>query len=134
MSLFLLDTSALLAHFRNEAGAARVQAILEDEGAELLIAAVSVTELARRVAELGAGTMEARAVALEYAALADRVISVDAALSIRAFELGAASAKRIPFVDALIASAACLHDAILVHRDLHFGSIPMELLRQEFLE
>ncbi|MEI6876998.1 MAG: PIN domain-containing protein [Spirochaetota bacterium] len=133
MNLFLLDTSALLVHFRNETGAARVQAILEDGTAEVLIAAPSVAELALRIAELGAKTTEARAIALEYADLASKVIAVDSALAIRAFELGSASAKCLPLVDALIASAACLHEATLVHRDPHFGAIPMDLLRQELL-
>jgi hypothetical protein len=82
----------------------------------------------------GGDRIMSRVVALEYAALADRVISVDTALSIRAFELGSASTKRLPLIVALIASAACLHDAILIHRDPHFGSIPTELLRQELLE
>ncbi len=133
MSLYLLDTSALLVHFRNEAGAARVQSILEDGGAEVLIASPSVAELARRVAGLGAETTEARAVALEYAGLVSQVIAIDTALAIRAFELGSAAAQRLPLVDALIASAASLHEATLVHRDPHFRTIPVDLLEQEFL-
>jgi predicted nucleic acid-binding protein len=133
MTRFLLDTSALLAHFRKEPGAVRIQAVLEDGAAEVLIASPSVAELARKVAELGAETTEARAVALEYASLVGQVIEVDTALAIRAFELGALSKRRLPLVDALIAAAASLQDATLLHRDPHFGAIPGDLLRQESL-
>ena len=56
MSVILLDTSALLAHYRGEPGAARVQELLEDEEVEITISSVSVTELARRIADLGADT------------------------------------------------------------------------------
>lgn len=42
---YLLDTSALLAHYRQEAGWEEVQTLFEDSAAELLLAAVSFAEL-----------------------------------------------------------------------------------------
>ena len=51
---FLLDTSALLAHSRQEPGWARVQALFEVGDSEILAASVSLTEFARRLRELGA--------------------------------------------------------------------------------
>jgi hypothetical protein len=40
---FLLDTSALLAHSREEQGWARVQALFEDADSEILAASLSLT-------------------------------------------------------------------------------------------
>jgi len=51
----LLDTSALLIHFYKEPGGDRVQDLLADESNEVLIASVSITELARRLVAMGTG-------------------------------------------------------------------------------
>jgi predicted nucleic acid-binding protein len=121
---FLLDTSALLAHFRNEEGAGRVQAIIEDPGAEIYISSLSVAEFARRLVSLGAGIDDARSAALEYAAVAAKVLPVDTVVSIRAFEIGSACETRLPLVDALIAASASVAGAVLVHKDPHFDVVP----------
>ena len=52
----VLDTSALLAHHRDEEGADGVQSLFEDANIELLIASVTLTEFGRRMLELGAIT------------------------------------------------------------------------------
>ncbi len=130
----LLDTTALLAHFRNEPGAEQVQAILDDRNQDILISAVSITEFARRLEALGAPLAEARTIALEYAGLADMVVPVDTAIAIRAFELGSACATRLPLADALIAACAGVHEAVLVHRDPHFDGISEDQLTKEKLE
>lgn len=134
MSAFVLDTSAMLAHYRREAGCCRVQDILEEDTATVSIVAVSIVEMARKLLDLGADVDKARSVALAYASLATSVIPVDTALSVRAFELGNASVSRIPLIDALIASGASLLNATLVHRDGHFTDIPLEFLDQEHLD
>jgi len=133
MSMVVLDTSAMLAHYRQEAGCSRVQTILEDDTATVSIVAISIAEMARKLLNLGEDVDTARSVALAYANLATSVISVDTALSVRAFELGCACASRIPLVDAFIAAGASLLDATLVHRDGHFNEIPDDLLTQELL-
>ena len=51
----------------------------------------------------------------------------------RSLDLRGAATLRLPQIDALIAATAMLHDAVLVHRDPHFLSIPGYLLRQEAL-
>ncbi|MCB0068701.1 MAG: hypothetical protein KDD77_16175, partial [Caldilineaceae bacterium] len=53
---------------------------------------------------------------------------VSKSLSLRSAAIG-----RLPHIDALIAATAALLDAVLVHRDPHFGSIPMHLLKQKVL-
>jgi predicted nucleic acid-binding protein len=131
MMRYLLDTTALIAHFRNEAGYERVRAILDEESNDVHICAISVIEMARRMASIGIDSAESRSISLEYAALATGVVAVDTAIAVRAFEIGSLCSARLPLADALIASAAASLDAVLVHRDSHFGSIPAELLSQE---
>ena len=133
MSSYLLDTTALLAHFRQETGAERVQTLLDDEAADMYICSISITEFARRLVSLGSEIDEARSIALEYAGLATSVIPVDTSLAVRAFELGSVCSERLPLADALIASAASSHNATLLHRDAHFDALPTALLEQEIL-
>jgi predicted nucleic acid-binding protein len=126
----LLDTSALLIHYFKETGGDRVQEIISDEANEIIIASVSIAEFARRLSAMGYGVDEAKTTSLAYASLADKVIPVDTAAAVRAYELSSLSRKRIPLIDALIAACASLSDAVLVHRDAHFGVIPGDLLQR----
>jgi predicted nucleic acid-binding protein len=126
----LLDTSALLVHFFKEPGGDRVQELLADEKNDILVASVSITEFARRLVVSGYGVDEARSTSLSYASLAERVVPVDTAAAVRAFELSSLSRERIPLVDALIAACASLGEATLVHRDAHFRAMPGELLQR----
>jgi PIN domain nuclease of toxin-antitoxin system len=73
---FLLDTSALLAHSRQEQGWARVQALFEEGESEILAASVSLTEFARRLHELGATDDEARRTVEDYLELLDEVVPI----------------------------------------------------------
>lgn len=133
MSGFLLDTSALLSHYRGEPGWERAQRALETDGVEILILAVSIAEMARALAEMGADDKTARATALDYADLASSILEVDAAVAVRAFEIGTATEARLPLVDALIAAGAERSGATLLHRDRRFNAIPAGLLKQEFI-
>ncbi len=67
---------------------------------------------------------------LSYASLAERVMAIDTAVAVRAFELSSLSQARLPLFDALIAACASLNNAILVHKDSHFSSIPTDLLQR----
>ncbi|MGA2547075.1 MAG: PIN domain-containing protein [Rectinemataceae bacterium] len=130
MARYLLDTSALLAHFRREEGADRVQDILIDDSSEVTISSVTMAELARGIYSLGSDMDQARRTALSYASLASVVVPVDAAIAVRAFELGTLASSRLPLADALIAASAQAANAVLVHRDKHFHSIPLDLIEQ----
>lgn len=83
---------------------------------------------------LGADAAYARDCTIEYAALATSVIPVDTAVSVRAFEIGAACDVRVPLVDTIIAASAQVLNARLLHRDRHFNSIPAGLVEMEELE
>lgn len=130
MARFLLDTTALLAHFRREPGGERVQALFEGGEAEILAASVSLTEFARRLRELGATAAEARQTAQEYSELLDEVVAVDEAVALTAFDIGCETVPRLPLTDALIAAAARERGACLVHRDSHMAPIPANLVEQ----
>ncbi len=133
MKGYLLDTSALVTHFKNEPGAGKVQSIFADDDAEVYISALSISELARCLLHLGAERDEARDVALEYAGMATQVVQIDAAVSIRAYELGSICETRLPLVDALIAACAVCSETVLIHKDAHFNTIPSELMSMEIL-
>jgi len=66
--IYLLDTSALLAHYRDEEGAPKVQALFEDEDASIAIASITLTEFSRR-RPFGRGRAGASRSALRFAAL-----------------------------------------------------------------
>lgn len=127
---FLLDTSALLAHFRREAGWSRVQSLFEAEDAEILASSVSLTEFARRLHAVGATPDEARQTVQDYQELLAEVVVVDHKVALSAFDIGCNTEERLPLADALIAAAARERDACLVHRDRHMAPIPKNLVEQ----
>lgn len=130
---YLLDTSALLAHYRQEEGWKEVQALFETDEADLIAASVSLTEFGRRLRELGANETEAEEVLSAYQLLFTEIASVDVAVARAAFVLGCRTPHRLPLVDALIAAVAQARAAVLVHRDEHMRSIPPELVLQQDL-
>lgn len=130
---YLLDTSALLAHYRQEAGWEAVQSLFETEGAELFIASVSLPEFGRRMRELGATETDVDKTLGNYGLLFAEIVPVDIAVAKAAFSIGCRTPQRLPLVDALIAASAQARDAILVHRDEHMRSIPAELIAQQDL-
>ncbi|MCX6975350.1 MAG: PIN domain-containing protein [Verrucomicrobia bacterium] len=129
----VLDTSALLAHHRDEEGADRVQSLFDDVSIQMLIASITLTEFGRRMLELGANLEETQKILADYKHLLDGVVPIDGAIAMNALALAAQASKRIPMVDSLIAAVACQNQAILVHRDQHFENIPTTLLKMESL-
>jgi predicted nucleic acid-binding protein len=130
---YLLDTSALLAHYRQESGWEAVQALFETDEAEIIMASVSLTEFGRRLRDLGAPEAVVERTLADYQLLCTEVAPVDAAVALAAFTIGCRTPRRLPLVDALIAAVAQGRDALLVHRDEHMRAIPPDLLRQNDL-
>ena len=130
---YLLDTSALLAHFRQESGWEAVQTLFESEDDVPMIASVTLTEFGRRLRDLGADESGCDETLDAYAALVDAVVPIGAATARKAFEIGCRTPERLPLVDALIVAAATTSDAVLVHRDAHLRAIPQELVSQREL-
>ncbi len=128
---FVLDTSALLALRSDEAGAARVEAVLraaEAGEAEVLASFMTRMEISYRV-EADEGGPEATAALRLLDAMPIRWISCDADILARAAGLKARGGLSV--ADAWIAATALLNDAILLHRDPEFT--PIVELAQELL-
>jgi predicted nucleic acid-binding protein len=130
---YLLDTSALLAHYREETGADRVQELFDCPENSILLASISITEFSRRMAELGAPAQDIDAAVFGYGRLFAEVVSIDKGIAKAAFQMGLSASSRLPLADALIAASAASRQAVLVHRDSHFQSLPDELIVQEEL-
>ena len=130
----LLDTSALLAHYRQEPGSDQVQALFEREDEDLLIASVSLPEFARRLRDLGATPAAAQEIVARYRQAVTDIVSIDAPIATDSFDLLAQLPARLPLIDALIAAAARARSARLVHRDAHLRAVPAALLAQLDLE
>jgi predicted nucleic acid-binding protein len=131
---YLLDTSALLAHHRQETGWEMVQAIFEADEAEIIVASVSLTEFGRRLRDLGAPEALVQETLANYQLLCAEVVPVDTAVALAALTIGWRTPRRLPLVDALIAAVAQARAAVLVHRDEHMRAIPNELLPQTELK
>lgn len=126
---YLLDTSALLIHYRQEWGWEAIQGLFEDREAEIMIASPSLTEFARRLRDLGAEDTEIYEVLDNYGLLFTGVVTIDTSIAVAAYAVDRQTAGRLPLIDSLIAAAAQIKEAILVHRDKHMATIPEELPR-----
>ncbi len=122
MTLFLLDTSAVLAHAFSEPGQEELIDLLG--GGEALIAAPSIPEFAARLRALGNSRDRVETAWRAYRAMFAEVVAIDENVARLAWTLREEAQERIPLVDALIASAALVRGATLVHRDPHFESLP----------
>jgi predicted nucleic acid-binding protein len=128
----LLDSTAFFAFFFDEPGRRRVEELFRDPTVEPGLSILTSVELWARL------KTEGRDEAFEqewedHLPLFERIISVDFTLCLKAIELRRAPTSRLPTIDSLIAATAAQHDAVLVHRDPHFVSIPKHLLKQELL-
>ncbi|WP_374686055.1 type II toxin-antitoxin system VapC family toxin [Promineifilum sp.] len=130
---YLLDTSALLAHYRQESGWEEVQALFEDSEAEIMIACPTLTEFARRLHALGADDATILETLENYSLLFTNTFSVDRTVALAAYAIGRETPQRLPLIDALIAATARVNEATLVHRDPHMATIPMAAVRQQAL-
>ena len=127
---YLLDTSAFLAHFRQESGWTRVQAMFEAGESEILASSVSLTEFCRRLRELGSTEEDARLTVENYRELLDELVVIDEAVAFAAFHIACHVTPRLPLADALIAASARERGACLVHRDRHMAPIPGSIVEQ----
>jgi predicted nucleic acid-binding protein len=128
----LLDSSAFFAFFFDEPGRQRVEELLREPAVEAGLSVLTSVELWTRL------KAEGRDEAFEqewedHLPLFEQIISVDFSLCLKAIELRRAATARLPTIDSLIAAAAAQRNAVLVHRDPHFKSIPGHLLKQELL-
>ena len=125
----LLDSSAWLAHVLGEPGVEQVNALFDDPSVTLYLSALSLPEVYARFNALGRKAHWAK-MWTSYADLFAKVLPVDQAVAEQAILLRAATPKRLPTIDALIAATAVVHELTLVRRDPHLAAIPANALSQ----
>jgi predicted nucleic acid-binding protein len=128
----LLDSSAFFAFFCDQPGRQRVEELLREPAVEAGLSVLTSIELWARLKAEGRDEVFEQEWE-DHLPLFERIISVDLPLCLKAIELRRAATARLPTIDSLIAAAAVKHNAVLVHRDPHFKSIPGYLLKQELL-
>ncbi len=130
--MVLLDSSAWLAHIFGESGVEEVNQLFEQDGAEICISVLSIPEVYARINALGRSDQWPLLWGT-YSALFTRILAVDEEIAHHSVILRAASPRRLPTIDALIAATAAIRGLILVHRDPHIVTIPDQLLSQKRL-
>ncbi len=88
-----------------------VQAVFEDNEAEIIMASVSLPEFGRRLRDLGASKTIAQETLTSYQLLCTEVAPVDATTALATLAIGYRTPRRLPLVDALIATVAQVRDA-----------------------
>lgn len=125
----LLDTSALLAHYFDEPGAAEVDAIWQDPASRPAVCVLTLAELRSRLRIEVVSIQEIDRVYDLYANHLTASVPVDRRTAEAAARLRAEARDRLPLVDACIAACARLHDCLLVHRDPHMDQLEGSGLR-----
>ncbi|MCB0049224.1 MAG: PIN domain-containing protein [Caldilinea sp.] len=92
---YLLDTSALLAHYRQEAGWDTVQALFDDEATELIIAVVTLTEFGRRLRDLGQAEDAILDTLNDYQLLFSEIVSINVTVAQTALAIGYKTPQRL---------------------------------------
>jgi predicted nucleic acid-binding protein len=121
--MVLLDTSALLAHAREEPGWEMVEEHLAD--GEAWVAAVTWLELSFALQRQVGGGLELLQVYRQGVA---GTVAISIEVADTAFALRRATSGRLPAMDSLIAAAAQSRGFRLIHRDAHMAAIPQEIL------
>lgn len=120
-TLYLLDTSALAAHFLHAPGDEAVGICLEEGAAVSALTAIELAAVLRRVG-VPPDTIE-RAWMLYREVLAD-VVAIDEPVAALAIRLQRESAERLPLADACVAASAVHRGLHLYHCDRHFEALP----------
>ena len=128
-----LDTSAILAHYFDEPGAALVEELWQDTGNRVVICVVTLPELKGRLAAEVPDRQEVERAFRQYVDDLTANLIVDRETADSAILLRESADTRLPLIDALIAGCARAHSAVLVHRDPHMSSIPHEVVAQVVL-
>lgn len=132
MPAYLLDTSAWIVHIFKEPGWEELNALFDEDGADIIISVVSLPELQSRLKALGKDE-QFEALYEFYRPLFDGIVPVDESVVLGAIAMKRAATRRLPGTDALIAATAARHGAELVHRDAHFQSVPADRIKQRML-
>ena len=117
----LLDTSVLVSHWLKGKG---FELAADALAREAYCSVLSLLEFGTLMRAQGVENPVRVCLLSDYEHALRGVFGVDRQTVELADRLRAKTATRLPTVDALIAATAVQHDAILVHADNHFRSIP----------
>ncbi len=125
--MYLLDSSAWLAHLFGETGMDQVTTIFAEAEVNVNICALSLPEVFMRLKALG---QEERwsLIGETYQMLFTEIIAVDTQIAQAAIQLRSATPQRLPTIDSLIAATAMVHGLTLGHRDPHLAAIPRTMV------
>lgn len=130
--MYLLDSSAWLAHLLGEPGMEQVNELFDEPQVEINISALSISEIYARLHSMGQEEQWPE-VWKTYSLLFTRVLPADETVALQSITLRSSTSIRLPTVDGLIAATAAVHQLTLVHRDPHLSAIPAHLLPQRQL-
>lgn len=130
--IYLLDSSAWLAHLLGEPGLEEVNLLFDEATTEVSISALSIPEIYGRLCAISRQA-DWQTVWESYRPLFTRIIATDETIAQRAILLRAATKHRLPTIDGLIAATAAVNHMTLVHRNPHLAAIPTALLQQQQL-
>lgn len=119
---YLLDTSALAAHFLGEPGGDFVADCLRKRQAA--ICALTAVEFHLLLKRHGMKAADWRRVWALCRETVVRVHPVDETVANFAVEIRARSTGRIPLADVCIAACAACHGLTLIHADGHYAALP----------
>ena len=114
----VVDSSAWLEYFAGTPEAKSFAVAIEDTR-RLVVPAITIAEVFKRVLQQRDETSALRAVALMQHG---EIVPVDAALALMAARLGLK--HKLPLADSLIYATALLRDATLWTQDEHFKGLP----------
>jgi len=126
----LLDTSALLAHYLDEPGAARVEELWKDRANRVAVCVLTLPELKTRLDAVLTDQDEADRAFRLYTEQLTVPVAVTREVALAAIELRELASGRLPLIDPVIAACAKRESAVLVHRDPHMTAIPAEIVQQ----
>ena len=133
MTVFVIDSSAMLRHIDGEAGADRVEAIIQMAlmgGAEVLVPAVQWGEIAG-ILRRRAGALEEKRILQSLLQIDIRVVPASAERAVHAAEIK--EDRKLPYADAFaIELAMDSPDHVLVTADYDFKAVA-DLAQIEFL-
>ncbi len=127
--MYLLDSSAWLAHILRESGGQVVNEWLSDDATTVYISVLSLVEVQSRLKVLGLRNLWPFIFQI-YRTKLLVPLPVTEQIAQRAIEIREDTPKRIPSVDSLIAATAAVYGLTLVHRDPHLANIPDALVAQ----
>lgn len=132
MLTHILDTSAWVAHIKDEAGGDEVTILFNDSKTRIGISVLSLAEIHGILKTIGRES-ELSDLVENYRSLFAEIVPVDEDIAFRAITLRQGSSPRLPGIDAIIAATAALQGAVLVHRDGHFSTLSPDQVQQQAL-